>query len=280
MKQSCFASTAALTAFLLVCTVVAGGQQSFYERIRGQNTAMIEVQPTWMGPLIQSDARLSQVAKFSVAHFFSPGMQTISYGNNHGFSLLGGRRFQFDFDPPSFFRNHSAILKDGWGNAAAQVKYRMASGNADHGNFALTAILAEGFASGATQNGMLTSYYCPKLAAGKAWGWLDFQTTLGAVLPTGKIAAQGRTIEWNGTAQLHPNAHAWLDVENNAALFLGGPDDGKSQNFLTPAAFYSFRRREWAATHAVVVLDAGMQIATSRYHQYNHNLISEMRILF
>jgi hypothetical protein len=87
-------------------------------------------------------------------------------------------------------------------------------------------------------------------------------------------------VEWNLTAQAHPNAHLWFDIENNATFNRGGPFDGKTQNFITPAAFYMVRRRGWEPTHAAVVFDTGMQIATSGFHLYNHNLISEMRILF
>ena len=105
---------------------------------------MAEVQPTWMGPLMQSDARLSQAVKFSVSNASAPGAQVLSYGNNKGFTLLGGRRFQFDFNPPSYFRNHSATLRDGFGNASTQIKYRIASGNAEHGNFAVTANIEPG----------------------------------------------------------------------------------------------------------------------------------------
>ena len=52
------------------------------------------------------------------------------------------------------------------------------------------------------------------------------------------------------------------------------------QNFITPAAFYVVRRKEWKPTHPFLIFDAGMQIATSSFIPYNHNLISEVRILF
>ena len=103
---------------------------------------------------------------------------------------------------------------------------------------------------------------------------------LGGFLPTGKIATQGRAIEWNATAQLHPNAHTWFDVEDNATFNVGGAVGGNTQNFITPAAFYLVRRKGWGPAHAAMVFDAGMQIATSQFHLYNHNLISELRILF
>lgn len=241
---------------------------------------MAGLQPSWMGPLIQSDARLGQGIRISVSDLSAPGEQIIGYGNNHGVSVIAMRRFQFDFDPPSFFRNHSAAYPDGFGNAGAQVKYRIASGDAEHGNFALTAIEFHGFATRAAQNGMLTAYDCPKIAAGIARGRFDMQSTLGGVLPAGRIAAQGQVIEWNVTGQVHPTAHTWFDIENNYAMNLGGPFDGKAQNFVTPAAFYMVRRRQWEPTHTVFVFDGGMQIATSQFHTYNHNLVADLRISF
>ena len=53
-----------------------------------------------------------------------------------------------------------------------------------------------------------------------------------------------------------------------------------TENFVTPAAFYVVRSKNWKPTHAFLVFDGGMQIATSGFHPCNHNLISEMRILF
>jgi len=258
----------------------AHAQETFWDRLNRHNPTMAALQPTWIGPLMQSDSRLTQGARFSVARSNAPGAQIVSYGNNHGITLIAGTRFQFDFNPPSFFRNHCAALPDGWGNASAQVKFRIASGNADHGNFAVTAILLHGFAPGASQNGALTSFYLPKLAAGKAFGRFDVQSTLNGVLPTGKVDRQGRAIEWNVTGQVHPTSRLYFDIENNAAFIFGGPNDGRTQNFITPAAFFIAKRSSWAPNHWVPVVDGGMQIATSGFHCYNHNLITELRILF
>ncbi len=241
---------------------------------------MADVQPAWMGPLIQSDARLTQAAKVSVSAATINGAQVTSYGNNHGISLLGGRRFQFDFNPPSYFQNSSPTMPDGFGNASTQVKYRVASGNAEHGNFALSAALCRSFGGGYQQNGMLTGAWFPKLLAGKAFGRFAIQSALNGVLPVSKIAEQGRAIEWNSTAQLHAGSHAYFDIEDNVTWFVGGPDDGKTQNFVTPAGFLVVRQRGWEATHTVLVFNAGIQIATSSFHGYNHNIVSEMRILF
>jgi hypothetical protein len=271
---------AVVVALLSLCGVEARGQEPVLARFRMHNAAMNDVQPSWMGPLIQSDPRLAQAAKLSVSDAHAPGAQLISYGNNRGVSVVAMRRFQFDVMPPSFFRNHSAALPDGFGNAATQVKYRIASGNAEHGNYAVTAILAHGFAPRAEQNGMMSAYDCPKLAAGKAFGRFNVQSVVSGVLPLRKVSLQGRVMEWNVTGQVHPTAHTWLDVENNAAYFFGGPFDGKTQNFMTPSGFYMVRRAGWEPTHPVMVFGGGMQIATSRFHTYDHNLVAEMRVLF
>jgi hypothetical protein len=268
----------------LAVGVVAGNTiaraQSYYQKFRSGNAAMADVQPIWMGPLIQSDARLTQAAKVSFSAATVDGARVTSYGNNHGFSLLGGRRFQFDFNPPSYFHSSSPTMPGGFGNASTQVKYRVASGNAGHGNFALSAALCRSFGGGYEQNGMLTSAWFPKLLAGKAFGRFVVQSALNGVLPIGKTAEQGRAIEWNSTAQLHAGAHAYFDIEDNVTRLSGGPDDGKTQNFVTPAGFLMIRRKGWEPAHNVLVFDAGIQIATSSFHTCNHNMVSEIRILF
>ena len=97
---------------------------------------------------------------------------------------------------------------------------------------------------------------------------------------TGKIGTQGRSIAWNTVSQAHIRPHIWFEIENNASFFAGGTHDGKMQNFMTPAAFYIVRGKSWKATHPTFIVDGGMQIATSGFHTYNHNLITELRMLF
>jgi len=270
----------ALAAASVLCTSASSAQQSFYGSVRGHNASMADLQPTWMGPLNQSDGRLGQAFRFSVSNLKLGDAHVFDYGNNHGVSMIVQRRFQLDLNPPSFFRNHSSSMKDGFGNASTQVKMRIASGNAQHGNFAVSAVLFHGFGPRAYQNLMLTPYYVPSIAAGKAFGRFAVLTTVGGFMPTSKIAEQGRAVEWNLTGQAHVNSHLWLDVENNATWFKAGPFDGKAQNFITPAAFYMIRRKEWKPEHSSVVFACGMQTATSSFHYYNHNLITEMRVIF
>jgi hypothetical protein len=241
---------------------------------------MTEVQPTWIGPLIQSDARLGQAIRLSVSNSTMAGNHVLNYGNGHGVSLIAGQRIQIDFNPPAFFRNHSSEAPDGFGNASTQLKYRIVSGNAKHGNFAVSAVLYHAFAPRIRQNLLCTSFYATYINAGKAFGRFAVIGNVGGFLPTGKIDQQGRAVEWNTTAQMHVTAHTWIDVENNTAFFHAGPFDGRTQNFVTPAAFASLRRKSWETDHAYVVLGAGEQIATTSFHYFDHNVVTEMRVVF
>ena len=280
MNLSRTIASLALAAVSVAGACAAQAQQSYMEQFRHHNAAMADLQPSWMGPLIQSDARLAQALRFSVSNQYAPGEHIFIYGNNHGLSTVIANRFQWDLNPPSYFRNHSSQFKDGFGNAATQLKYRIISGNEQHGNFAVTAITSYSFAQRAYENFMLTSYFDPRIAAGIARGRFNVQTTIGGLLPTGKIEQQGRLIEWNLTGQVHPASRLWFDVEDNAAFVKGSPYDGKTQNFITPAVFYMIRRKSWEATHPVLVLDGGIQVATSHFSFYNHNVITELRVLF
>lgn len=268
-------------AAALVCTSSPGwAQDSFYQQIRLHNTAMTEVQPGWMTPLMQSDAKLGQAIRMSVSNSEMAGHHVSNYGNGHGLSMIAGRRLQIDLNPPSFFRNHSSGAPDGFGNASTQVKYRIVSRNAAHGNFAVSAVLYHAFAPRIQQNMLQTSFYATYINAGKAFGRFAVIGNVGGFLPTGKIELQGRAVEWNMTAQFHATAHTWFDVENNTAFFHAGPFDGLTQNFVTPAAFAAIRRKSWKPEHSYIVLAAGEQIATTSFHYYDHNLVTEMRVVF
>jgi hypothetical protein len=270
-----------LAAILAADACAAPAQQSFYEKLRARNDSMTAVQPTWMTPLIQPDSRLSQSVRLSFSNSYTAaGTKTTNYGNYHTIGLIAGTRFQFNFMAPPYIQNNSATVQDGFGDTQVEGKVRIASGNAQHGNYAVTALLSYSAPTGSHQNGAPSAVYWPNLAAGRAWGRFNVQSTLGGMMPTGKITAQGRQIDWNVTTQWHTASPLWLDLEDNAIYNYGGPFDRRTVNYLTPAAFYVVRHKDWKPTHAFLVFDSGMQIATSGFHPCNHNLISELRIVF
>ena len=258
----------------------AAAQKSFYDRLSVHNSDMAKLQPAMITPMIAPDPRLIQYYRISVAHqYTTTGTETTNYGNARGGGIIAFRRFEFDVMPSPYIQ-HNSTAADGFGDTSVLAKVRIASGNAENGNFAVAASLAHCFATGSHTNGGRTDSFTPTLAGDFTFRHVNFISGASGSLPTGKIAAQGRTIAWNEVVQWHATPHVWFEVENNAAFYFGGTHDGQVQNFATPAAFYVLRRKSWAPTHPFFIFDSGMQIATSRFHNYNHNWISEMRLLF
>ena len=101
-------------------------------------------------------------------------------------------------------------------------------------------------------------------------------------LPTEETNKVGRSIAWNTTAQYHLSKYVWPELESNATCFFGGKNDGKKQNFLTPGILFSkFKFRPSDETSRIgVAFGAGMQIATSQFHTYNHELALPSRFVF
>lgn len=280
MKRSILNSAMARIAVCLLSVSAVSAQQSFTERFGAHNTEMSALQPAFITPLVAADPRLIQYARFSTSHeYTAAGTETVSYGNARGGGIIAGNRFEFDWMPPAYIEHNSAAA-DGFGDTSTLVKYRIASGDAQHGNFDVAAMLNHCFATGSHKNGAATDSFAPTLAGGYAFRRFDVISTLGGTMPTGKIAAQGRSIAWNSLVQAHASKHVWFEVEDNATFYFAGAHDGKMQNFITPAAFYVVRRKEWKPTHPFLIFDGGMQVATSGFHTYNHNLISEVRVLF
>lgn len=256
-------------------------QQPFLARFFAHNAAMTRIQPSWPTPLVETEPRLTQYYRFAFSNqYTAAASQTVSYGDARGGGIVAWNRCEFGFLPPPYIQHHSTAA-DGFGDTTALVKFRIASGNAEAGNFIATAILSHTFPTGSHSNGAATGSWNPTLAGGVGLGKrFDVETSLGGALPTGKIAEQGRTIAWSALVQEHTTRVFWLELENNASFYFAGSHDGKMQNFITPAAFYILRRRAWKATHPFLVFAAGMQIATSGFHTYNHRAIAEMRVQF
>jgi hypothetical protein len=269
---------------LLVAGTISAGvvsaQSSKLEQFRSQNAEVAKLQPVMVTPLVAADPRLIQYVRIPfVNQFTTTGQRTAIYGNGRGIGVICKKRFEFDAYPPAYIQ-HNGSAKDGFGDTSVLAKYRIASAGAGHGNYILTAMLAHSFATGSATNGARTDVFTPTLAGGVGLKHGDLISAISGTLPTGKIATQGRTIVYNNAAQWHVNRGTWLELENNSTFYFSGGHDGKTQNFITPAAFYVIRAKNWKPTHPFFVVNTGMQIATSGFHTYNHSLISELRILF
>ncbi len=211
--------------------------------------------------------------------FFADWLRMVSrYGGGKGLELIPQKNIEvIVVAPPAYLVHNNPAVLDGFGDWSFLVKYRMLSENEEHGNFILTAFLQVTFPTGQYKNGATNTIITPTIAYGKGFGRFDVQGTFGATLPTGNEANIGRTFPWNNAFQYHIHRRLWPEVEVNYTHFQDGPNNGKTQVFLTPGILFG-RFHLWK--RLALTAGGGFQIATTHFHTNNHNGILTVRFPF
>lgn len=270
----------------VVCLVAQSpSDANFLSRWQAQATATQAEQPGWAVPVITQTTGLIQVARIDAFRQVAPDLSTIwNLGCSKGVNVIPWARTEIDFNLPPYIGHDTASAKDGFGDLSFAGKYRIAAGNEKHGNYTLMAAIGATLPTGSYSNGVNGATYSPAIGGGKGLGGFDVQSTVGATLPhTSKaLNSAGRSITWNTVAQWHVQRFFWPEVESNATYFVGGSNDGRMQEFVTPGILLGkfCLRQTQAPTRTGLAAGAGMQIATSRFHAYNHSLVLTMRWLF
>jgi hypothetical protein len=230
---------------------------------------------------VTASSGLLQVARTDFARQITPaGTDTWNYGNTKGISLVPWYNVEFDVLAPPYIQ-HNSTAKDGAGDFSMLLKYRLAAGNSEHGDYSLSFSVAGTLPTGSYNNGSLAATIAPTLCAGKGFRRFDVQSTLAAVLPADDATKLGRPVLWNAVGQYHVWKWFWPEIENNATFYHGGAHDGQTQNFITPGLMLSkFKLERDPRNRLAFLFGGGMQIATSQFHTYNHGLALTTRLLF
>jgi outer membrane putative beta-barrel porin/alpha-amylase len=238
-------------------------------------------QPAWPIPVITASSGLLQVARTDFVRQIAPaGTDTWNYGNTKGINLIPWYKVEFDVLLPPYIQ-HNSKAEDGFGDISLLLKYRLAAGNAEAGNYSISFSVAGTMPTGQYKNGSLGPTVSPTLCAGKGFGKVDVQSTLGAVLPADYTAKLGRVVVWNSVAQYHAGKLFWPEIESNTTFYHGGPNNGRAQNFITPGIMVSkFKLERNPRNRLALMFGGGMQIATTRFHTYNHGLVITTRMQF
>jgi hypothetical protein len=238
-------------------------------------------QPAWPVPLVTASSGLVECFRSDFVRQVTPaGTDTWIYGNSKGANLVPWYNTEFDAAVPPYIQHNSAA-QDGFGDFSMLLKYRLAAGNASHGNYSFSASLGATLPTGSYKNGSMDATISPTVYAGKGFGRFDVQSSLGAVLPMSDTLKLGRVVLWNTVAQYHLGKLFWPEIEDNTSFFSDGLRDGRVQNFITPGlmiAKVKFKRD--SPGRRALVFGGGMQIATSHFHTYNHGLVLTVRTLF
>jgi hypothetical protein len=236
-------------------------------------------QPHWMTPLATTTPRLEEEFRFDIFwQTNNQGITSENYGGAKGLELIPARRVEIILvAPPAFIVHNNPAVKDGFGDWGFLIKYRLLSANQEHGNYILTAFFQTTLPTGQFKNGATHAIITPTIAYGKGFGPFDVQGTFGVGLPTGNQAKIGYTYPWNNAFQYHAARKFWPEVEVNYTHFQDGPNNGKTQVFMTPGLLIG-RLRLWK--RLAISAGGGFQIATTRFHTNNHNAIFTVRFPF
>lgn len=273
-------------ALLLLLAATPGtllAQDNFFAKWESRTTATQAKQPSWPPPLVSPYPMLIQVFRADFTRQITPTQtSTWNYGAGRGLNLIPGFNSEVDVYYAPYLQHNTPKVKDGFGDVGFLYKYRILSKNERDGNYMLSAQLSATIPTGSYSNGSPDSSVSPTLLAGKGLRKLDVISCLGGTLPTEQTNKVGRSIAWNTTAQYHLSKYVWPELESNATWFYAGKNNGKMQNFLTPGILFSkFKLRPSDETSRMgVAFGAAMQIATSHFHTYNHELAFTSRLVF
>jgi len=275
--------TFALLFLLAATNTTLLGQDNFFAKWEARTSATQAKQPSWPPPLISPYPMLIQVFRADFTRQITPALtSTWNYGASRGLNLIPGFNSEVDVYYAPYIQHNTPKAIDGFGDVGFLYKYRILSRNEKDGNYMLSAQLTATIPTGSHSNGSPDSSVSPTLLSGKGFGKFNVISCLGGTLPTEETNKVGRSIAWNTTAQYHISKYVWPELESNATWFFAGKNDGKKQNFVTPGIVFSkFKFRPSDETSRVgVAFGAGMQIATSQFHTYNHELAFTSRLVF
>jgi hypothetical protein len=260
----------------------------FFNQWLARTSATQAKQPAWAVPVITTYTGLIQVARTDFVRQITPThTDTWNLDNSKGLNLIPWANTELVVNLPPFIKHNlapPAANKDGFGDFSFLAKYRIASGNATHGTYTLSAWALATIPTGSYKNGSANASVQPNLGGGKGFGNFDVQTTIGATLPTGTpaITTSGRPILWNTVAQYRIGKLFWPEVESNSTFYKGGANNGKMQEFVAPGiiigkcALHPSDRN----SRPGLAFGAAMQVATSHFHTYNHGLVITTRLIF
>ena len=254
-------------------------RDNFFDRWFSMLAATQAEQPHWITPVVTVTPRLEQEFRYDISRQVQPNGTTVldNYGGSKGLEIIPASHFELLINPPPYTVRSFNGVPDGWGDVSFLLKYRILAANEEHGNYILTAFLGGSLPTGSYTNGTKDATITPTIAGGKGWGNFDFNSTLGVLLPVDETSLIGRQVVWNTAFQYRILRKIWPEAEINYTYFSQGPNDGKTQVFLTPGIVLG-RFPIWHRLS--LTIGTAVQIAATQFHTYNHRYILTVRFPF
>jgi hypothetical protein len=235
-------------------------------------------QPHFVAPIVTTHVVLVEQYRYDISRQQDGvgGIVTSNYGASRGLEIIPTTRLEIGISPPPYLV-HQSGLPDGFGDLSFQVKYRAFSAPEGKGDYFIGVFFGGSIPTGTAPNGIGHAMLFPTLAVAKGIGPLDIQSTIAAGLPATGADLLGRTILFNTAVDYRIKGKVWPMVELNSTSWSGGALDGKKEVFLTPGLVLGAFP---LAERLHLGLGAGVQIAVTQFHQYNHRWIASIRLPF
>ena len=237
-------------------------------------------QPSWATPVVTVTPRLEQEYRYDQFwEYGKDGHELNSYDGGKGFEFIPAQNIEVILGIPAYETRDNPGSSGGFADENLLLKYRLLSGNAQHGDYILTAFLGLTIPVGSAYNTGHKWVTSPTIAFGKGWGDFDIQSTLGISVPdTGAPRNQaGTPVAWNTTLQYRLFTYLWPEVEFNYTWYPNGEHEGLNQLFITPGIVLGkfVIDKRFGCT-----IGAGCQLAVTQDPTYYHNVILTVRFPF
>ncbi len=235
-------------------------------------------EPDWLSPLITTSGRLKNEIRYDVWQQASAGGETdYTLASGKGLEFIVAPRLQLMVAPPPYVVHTRNGQGDGFGDTPVMAKLRIVSAPYREGDYLVTLLLGATIPSGSHALGTHEAVLSPGIALGKGWRKFDIQSALSANLPLRNTVGLGRQLQSNTAFQYRAAWRLWPELEVNTTSYFLGKNAGGTQAFLTPGM--GFGRARLAGRFRFSAA-AGMQIAVTQFHTYDHRWIYSVRFSF
>ena len=243
-------------------------------------------QPTWITPLATTTPRLEQEFRYDQNRQTLGNGSTVDiYGGGKGLELIPTEQTEVIVTVPTYQVRRGLRPASGLNDwPGILLKYRLLSANAKNGDYIVTVFAQYGIPTGALVYTNHNHVFTPTLAAGKGFGDVDIQATLGDAIPSHDNSKAGRALLENVTVQYHCSHVIWPEVELNRTDWSGGGRDNRSQTYLTTGVVFG---RFVMSDRSKFIVGVGYQSAISKVYAtppatpvFNHNWILSLRTTF
>jgi hypothetical protein len=110
-------------------------------------------QPHWIAPLFTTTPRLLEQLRFDIATQPKKEFEATNFGGGKGLELIPFRNTEILISTPPYVTHDKPGVQDGIGDMSFLLKYRVAAGNEESGNYIVTAFLGASVPTGVYSNG-------------------------------------------------------------------------------------------------------------------------------